>query len=84
MNRRGGGGFGNFSPPGPPAPVPEAVAMPRPSAEEVATINAELQKFINMEDWNLFSGKGMNPSERSTCGMGGLTTQLFISSWKAG
>ena len=47
MNRRGGGGFGNFSPPGPPAPVPEAVAMPRPSAEEVATINAELQKFID-------------------------------------
>ena len=48
---RGGarrGGFGGFqsTPPGPPAPVPPEVAIARPSEEEVATINAELQKFV--------------------------------------
>jgi lysophospholipase L1-like esterase len=47
------GGFGRgFSrgpvvPPGPPAPVPPEVAMPRPTPEEVAKINADLQQFIN-------------------------------------
>jgi lysophospholipase L1-like esterase len=41
------GGFGGFgSPPGPPAPVPPEVAIPRPTAEEVATINGELQRFV--------------------------------------
>jgi beta-glucosidase len=43
---RGGLGRGNFAPPGPPAPVPPEVTMPRPSAEEVAKINAALKKFI--------------------------------------
>jgi lysophospholipase L1-like esterase len=43
----GGIGRGQFSPPGPPAPVPPEVTMPRPTAEEVAKINAELQQFIN-------------------------------------
>jgi lysophospholipase L1-like esterase len=45
---RGGMGGLNFqqTPPGPPAPVPPEVAMPRPSVEEVAKINEEIQKFI--------------------------------------
>jgi lysophospholipase L1-like esterase len=41
----GGRGFMR-QPPGPPAPVPPEVAMPRPTAEEVARMNEELQKFI--------------------------------------
>jgi lysophospholipase L1-like esterase len=43
---RGGFGRGQFSPPGPPAPVPPEVAMTRPTSEEVAKINAELQQFV--------------------------------------
>ena len=45
----GRGGFrrGQASPPGPPAPVPPEVAIPRPTTEEVAKMNEELQKFIN-------------------------------------
>ena len=45
---RGRGGFprGPMLPPGPPAPVPPEVAMPRPTAEEVARINTALQGFI--------------------------------------
>ncbi len=42
-----GFGRGQSSPPGPPAPVPPEVAIPRPTAEELAKINEELQKFIN-------------------------------------
>ena len=44
---RGGFGRGQLSPPGPPAPVPPEVAIPRPTSEEVAKMNEELQKFIN-------------------------------------
>src|SRR5271157_196008 len=44
---RGGFGRGQFSPPGPPAPVPPEVTMLRPTSEELATINAELQQFVN-------------------------------------
>ncbi len=48
----GRGGFGGFArgpvvPPGPPAPVPPEVAMLRPTAEEVAKMNAELKQFID-------------------------------------
>jgi lysophospholipase L1-like esterase len=39
---QGRGGFGRFTP-GPPAPVPDAVAMPRPTQEELARINAALK-----------------------------------------
>ena len=44
----GGRGRGAFPPVviGPPAPVPPAVAMLRPSAGELADINASLQRFI--------------------------------------
>jgi lysophospholipase L1-like esterase len=49
---RGGMGMGGFGrgamqPPGPPAPVPPEVAIPRPTAEEVARMNEDLQKFVN-------------------------------------
>ncbi len=42
------GGFGQPSAPaGPPAPVPAEVAIPRPTAEEVAKINTELKRFVD-------------------------------------
>ncbi len=33
-------------PPGPPAPVPAAVAIPRPTADELAQMNAALKQFV--------------------------------------
>ncbi len=46
--RRGGGGGarGPQTPPGPPAPVPPEVAIARPTTDELARMNAELQRFI--------------------------------------
>jgi lysophospholipase L1-like esterase len=41
-----GFGRGQFLPPGPPAPVPPEVAIPRPTADEVARLNADLKQFI--------------------------------------
>jgi len=47
---RGGGrgafGRGQMLPPGPPAPVPPEVAIARPTAEEVAEMNADLKQFM--------------------------------------
>jgi beta-glucosidase len=44
---RGRSGFGRMMvQPGPPAPVPDEVKMPRPTAEEIAKINADLKQFI--------------------------------------
>ncbi|MEJ2648044.1 MAG: hypothetical protein P8016_06510, partial [Sedimentisphaerales bacterium] len=43
---RGDFGRGQITPPGPPAPVPPEVAIPRPTSEEVAKINAALQDFV--------------------------------------
>jgi len=43
---RGFGGRGQALPPGPPAPVPPEVAIARPTAEEVAKMNADLKQFI--------------------------------------
>ncbi|HLX69549.1 MAG TPA: GDSL-type esterase/lipase family protein [Verrucomicrobiae bacterium] len=45
----GPGGFGRnfqFAPPGPPAPVPPEVLMPRPTQAEVDKMNADLKQFI--------------------------------------
>ncbi len=46
--RGGGRGFGRGQalPPGPPAPVPPEVAIPRPTPAELAQMNADLQQFI--------------------------------------
>ncbi|MGA2555440.1 MAG: GDSL-type esterase/lipase family protein [Verrucomicrobiota bacterium] len=43
---RGGFGRGQMLPPGPPAPVPPEVAMARPTADEVAEMNADLKQFM--------------------------------------
>jgi lysophospholipase L1-like esterase len=43
---RGFGGRGQAQPPGPPAPVPPEVAIPRPTPEEVTKLNADLGQFI--------------------------------------
>jgi lysophospholipase L1-like esterase len=43
---RGGFGRGPQPLPGPPAFVPPEVAIPRPTAEEVAKMNADLKEFI--------------------------------------
>ena len=45
----GGMGFGRgpSAPAGPPAPVPTEVAIPRPTEQEVAKINAAIEQFIN-------------------------------------
>ncbi len=47
--RGGGRGFGRgqFSPPGPPAPVPPEVAIPRPTTNELAQLNADIKKFVD-------------------------------------
>jgi beta-glucosidase len=44
---RGPGGARRGGPPGPPAPVPPEVTMPRPTQPEVDKINAALKQFIN-------------------------------------
>ena len=43
-----GGGRGNFAPVviGPSAPVPAIVAIPRPTPEELARVNAAINKFV--------------------------------------
>ncbi len=43
---RGGFGRGQQAPPGPPAPVPPEVAIPRPTTEELAKLNGDLKNFI--------------------------------------
>jgi lysophospholipase L1-like esterase len=45
---RGRGGFGGPQrmPPGPPAPVPPEVAIPRPSQQEIDKMNADLKQFV--------------------------------------
>ena len=45
----GGMGMGRGAPAGPPAPVPPEVAIPRPTADELAKINADLKRFIEAD-----------------------------------
>ena len=45
--RGGFGGRGMQAPPGPPAPVPPEVAIPRPTAEELTKLNADIKKFVD-------------------------------------
>src|SRR5215213_9669371 len=46
-----GFGRGNFAPVviGPPAPVPPEVAIPRPTPEELARVNAAVKRFIDSD-----------------------------------
>jgi len=46
----GRGGRGFFVQTGPPAPVPPQVAIPRPTADELAQINKEIQHFIDTDN----------------------------------
>jgi lysophospholipase L1-like esterase len=45
----GGFGMGRGTPAGPPSPVPPEVAIPRPSADELAKINAELKRLVDAD-----------------------------------
>jgi lysophospholipase L1-like esterase len=47
--QRGGGGGGRGAPAGPPAPVPPAVAIPHPTTDELAKINADLKHFVDTD-----------------------------------
>jgi lysophospholipase L1-like esterase len=49
MGGGGMGGPGRGAQAGPPAPVPPEVAIPRPSADELARINAALKRFIDTD-----------------------------------
>jgi beta-glucosidase len=84
---RRGGGFGGGTPPGPPAPVPPEVAIPRPSAEELARINADLKQFIQTSPDTELLGKYAslltptmprdNPCIRPTGGSAGRHAQFM-------
>lgn len=91
-----GFGRGQFSPPGPPAPVPLEVTMPRPTAEEVAKINAEIQQFI---DTNTSANKDLlkkyasllvlqvprdNPCVRPAAGIRARRHDAFVETAKTG
>ena len=47
--RGGRGGRGFFVQTGPPAPVPPQVAIPRPSADELAQINSAIKHFVDTD-----------------------------------
>jgi len=86
---RGRGGFarGPVVPPGPPAPVPPEVAIARPSAEEVAKMNADLSQFIQTSPDKELLGKYAslltvqvprdNPCIRPTAGNPGRHQQFM-------
>jgi lysophospholipase L1-like esterase len=44
-----GRGFGQFIPPGPAAPVPPEVAIPRPSSAELEKMNEELDRLVQSD-----------------------------------
>ena len=50
QGRGGGPGAAGATPPGPPAAVPPAVAMPRPSAAEIDAARAALARFVETAD----------------------------------
>jgi lysophospholipase L1-like esterase len=45
----GGMGMARGGPVGPPAPVPPEVAIPRPTADDLAKINAALKRFVDTD-----------------------------------
>jgi lysophospholipase L1-like esterase len=94
--RPGAGRGGLFVPPGPPAPVPPAVAMTRPTPAEFATINAHLARFIESNtspDRDLLKRfKSLilvrmpreNPCIRPTPGIRGMRHAAFVETAKTG
>jgi lysophospholipase L1-like esterase len=98
LGRSFGRGFrrGQFPPPGPPAPVPPEVAIPRPTSEEIATINAELKRFV---DTNTSANRELlkkcasllvvnvprdNPCIRPSAGVRAMRHDAFVETAKTG
>jgi beta-glucosidase len=91
---RGRGGFGKGEPPGPPAPVPPEVAMPRPTADEVARMNAALKQFIDTSPDKPLLQKYQslltvqvprdNPCIRPAPGVRAMRHEAFVNTAKAG
>jgi lysophospholipase L1-like esterase len=87
---------GAFVPPGPPAPVPPEVAMPRPTAAELATINAHLARFIEsntspdkdllkrFESLILVRMPRENPCIRPAPGIRGMRHVAFVEAARTG
>jgi lysophospholipase L1-like esterase len=85
---RPGPGRGPAAPPGPPAPVPPEVAMARPTTDEVARMNAALQRFIATAPERELLRKyqsllavqvpGDNPCIRPAPGVRGSRHQSFV------
>ena len=94
--RFGGGRPGMFVPPGPPAPVPPQVVIPRPTPEELARINASLERFIESstapekdllkkyESLILVRMPRENPCIRPAPGIRGMRHASFVESAKSG
>ena len=92
----GGGRPGVFVPPGPPAPVPPQVVMPRPTPEELVRINASLKQFIESnttpekallkkyESLILLRMPRDNPCIRPTPGIRGMRHARFVETAKSG
>jgi beta-glucosidase len=91
---RGRGGFGKAEPPGPPAPVPPEVAMPRPTADEIARMNTALKRFIDTSPDRPLLEKYQslltvqvprdNPCIRPTPGVRAMRHEGFVNTAKAG
>ncbi len=93
---RGAGGRRPFVPPGPPAPVPPAVAITRPTPAELATINARLKQFIesdNSPDQELLKRfeplilvrmPRDNPCIRPAPGIRGMRHDAFVQTARTG
>ena len=94
--RPGAGRARAFVPPGPPAPVPPEVAILRPTAAELARINANLERFIES---NTSPDKDLlkrfeslirvrmpreNPCIRPTPGIRGMRHAAFVEIAKTG
>ena len=92
----GGGRPGMFVSPGPPAPVPPQVVMPRPTPEELIRINASLKQYIESsttpekallekyESLILLRMPRDNPCIRPTPGIRGLRHDRFLETAKSG
>jgi beta-glucosidase len=91
---RGQRGFGKAEPPGPPSPVPPEVAIPRPTADEVARMNTALSRFIDTSPDKPLLQKYQslltvqiprdNPCIRPTPGVRAPRHEAFVNTAKAG
>lgn len=90
-----GGGFGRpMTPPGPPAPVPPEVTMPRPTSDEIAKMNEALKKFVETspdkellkkyESLLKVQAPRDNPCIRPSSGIRGMRHDAFVERAKNG